>query len=183
MEEKSWSARELSQRLLHKGSTGVFGLHDVELSNGHRLTLELLRHPGAAAVVPFLDERRVVLLRQFRFAAGGPIWEVPAGKLDPGEAPDACAARELIEETGYRAGRIIPTGSILTAPGFTDERIHLFCAHDLSKEATRREPGELMEVHELELDDALAMIERGEIVDAKTIVALVHASRRARSAR
>jgi ADP-ribose pyrophosphatase len=82
-------------------------------------------------VVPFLDRDHVVLLRQFRHAAGGTIWEVPAGKLDRGEDPAVCAVRELEEETGYRAGRVVQTGSVLTTPGFTDERIHLFCAYDL----------------------------------------------------
>ena len=117
------------------------------------------------------------MLRQYRFAADAHIWEVPAGKLDAGETPEACAARELREETGYRAGRIERTGSILTTPGFTDERIHLFCAHDLVPGDHAREPSELIELIELDLTDSLAMIAEGEIVDAKSIVALYHAAR------
>jgi len=157
---------------------GTFGLHELELSTGNRVTLELLRHPGASAVVPFLDEERILLLRQFRFAADGWIWEVPAGKLEPNEAPEVCALRELAEETGYRAGRVECTGRILTSPGFTDECIHLFCAYDLEAGETAHEPSELIEIHEIRLSEALAMIDRGEIIDSKSIAALFHTTRR-----
>ncbi len=170
-------ARELGRRILHTGPVGSFGLYDLELPTGARCTLELLRHPGAAAVVPFLDARRIVMLRQYRFAADGYIWEVPAGKLDAGETPEACAARELREETGYRAGRIERTGSILTTPGFTDERIHLFCARDLEPGAMAHQDSEVIEIREVAFAEALAMIDRGEIVDAKSIAALFHARR------
>ena len=171
--------REISRRILHRGSVGSFGLYELELPEGTRVTLELVRHPGAAAVVPFVDAERILMIRQYRFAVGGVIWEVPAGKLDPGEAPEACAARELEEETGYRAGRIERTGEILTTPGFTDERIWLFCAWELEAGRAAREPAELIELCEVELSRALEMIQRGEIVDAKSIVALWHAARRA----
>ncbi len=175
--------RELRRQVLHRGSVGSFGLYDVELPTGHRFTLEVVRHPGASAVVPFLDDETIVLIRQYRFAPGQVIWEVPAGKLDPGEAPEACAARELAEETGYLAGRIERTGEILTTPGFTDERIHLFCAYELEPGPTAREQSEWIEVRDLRLAEALNMIECGEILDAKTIVALYHAARRAGLAR
>ena len=105
------------------------------------------------------------------------IWEVPAGKLEPGEAPEVCAIRELEEETGWIAGRIERSGVVLTTPGFTDERIHLFCAFELSPGHTQHEPAELIEVHEVRLDEALAMIERGELIDGKSIAALFHARR------
>ena len=161
---------------------GAFGLEEVELPSGKRITLELLRHPGAAAVVPFLDDERILLLSQYRYAAGGTIWEVPAGKLDKGEDPELCALRELEEETGYRAGRIERTGVILTSPGFTDERIHLFCAYDLEPGTLQHEPAEQIEVREVRFSEALEMIDRGELIDAKSIVALYHAQqRRARS--
>lgn len=172
----------MSRRVLHEGSVGAFGLEEVELPSGKRITLELLRHPGAAAVVPFLDDERILLLSQYRYAAGGTIWEVPAGKLDKGEDPELCALRELEEETGYRAGRIERTGVILTSPGFTDERIHLFCAYDLEPGTLQHEPAEQIVVHEVRFSEALEMIDRGELIDAKSIVALYHAQqRRARS--
>ncbi len=169
--------RKLRVRELHRGSIGVIGIHEVELPSGEPIELVLIEHPGAIAIVPFLDRDRIVLLRHYRYAAGGVIWEVPAGKLDRGEPPDRCAARELEEETGYRAGRIVRTGRILTTPGFTDEIIHLYCAFELAPGPTAHQPGELIEVREVHFDDALAMIASGELIDAKSIAALHHASR------
>ncbi len=170
----------MSWKVLNDGKIGVFGLEEVELPNGRRMTMELLRHPGAAAVVPFLDtgagrpdsDPSLLLLHQYRHAVGGYLWEVPAGKLDPGEAPEVCAARELEEETGYRPGKIERLGEIVTAPGFSDEVIHLFRADELTVGRLEQGPGEVMEVHEVRLSEALAMIGRGEITDAKTIIAL-----------
>jgi ADP-ribose pyrophosphatase len=173
----------VKRRTLHDGPVGSFGLEEAQLPSGKRVTLEILRHPGAAAVVPFMDDERILLLHQYRHAPGGTIWEVPAGKLDPGEDPEACAARELEEETGYRAGRIERTGVILTSPGFTDERIHLFCAYDLQPGTLQHEHAEHIEIHEVRFSEALDMIERGEIIDAKSIVALYHVVRRRDSSR
>ncbi len=172
------SAELIARRVLWQGSVGSFGLDSVVLPSGRRAELAILKHPGAAAVVPFLDRERIVLLRQFRHAAGGTIWEVPAGKLDADEDPAACAARELAEETGYRAGRIERTGAIFTTPGFTDERIHLFAAFDLVSGPTAHEGNEVIRCEVLPLARALAMIDSGEISDAKTIAALFLASRR-----
>jgi ADP-ribose pyrophosphatase len=163
--------------VIHEGSFLTMAIVDAELPDGKRVELEIVEHPGAAAVVPFVDAERILLLRQYRFAAGGTIWEVPAGKLDPGESPETCAARELEEETGYRAGRIVRTGEILTTPGFSDERIHLYAAYDLVPTSTAHSHGEVIEVHELPLSEALAMVDRGEIIDAKSIVALYHVAR------
>lgn len=163
--------------MLHTGPVGSFGLEQVELPDGRRLTLELLRHPGAAAVVAFTAPDRILLLRQYRHAAGGPIWEVPAGKLEPGEPPETCARRELEEETGYRAGRLARAGVVLTTPGFSDERIHLYQAWDLEPGTRDHQPDELIEVHERPLAEAVAMIDRGELTDGKSIAALFHAWR------
>ena len=161
---------------------GSFGLDEVRLPNGKVAQLALLQHPGAAAIVPFLDEQTILLLHQFRYATGQSIWEVPAGKLDgPSEDPAACARRELEEETGYRANRIEASGRIWTTPGFTDEIIWLFEAHELSAGPLRHEDHEVIDVHEVALERALEMIDRGEIQDAKTIAALYHAARRSRA--
>jgi len=162
----------MTRRVLDTGKVGSYGLDDVVLPNGHRTTLRILRHPGATAVVPFLDEETIVLLRQYRYAPDAWLWEVPAGKLDPGESPEACVVRELEEETGWRAGRIVRAGTILTTPGFSDELIHLFCAYELVPGTLARGPSELIEVHEVQLDGALEMVASGEIVDGKTIAAL-----------
>src|SRR5262245_5034627 len=171
------SPERLSERVLHRGRTGTFGLHELRMPNGHVTTLELLQHPGASAVVPFVDAEHIVLLRQYRFAVQDRLWEIPAGKLDPGEDPESCARRELAEETGFRAARLVPVGRIVTAPGFTDECIHLFCAYELEAGEARCEPSELIEVHRVAFDEALRMVERGEIVDAKTVAGLHHAQR------
>jgi len=178
MAEDEMRAELVERRVIWEGNVGSFGLDEVVLPSGERATLALFKHPGASAVVPFLDAENVVLLRQFRHAAGGVIWEVPAGKLDRGEDPLRCAARELEEETGYRAGRVVRTGSILTTPGFTDERIHLFCAYDLVAGPPAPEAHEVLRTEVVPLARALAMIESGEICDGKTIAALFLAARR-----
>ena len=152
----------------------------VDLPNGRRVEFDLVRHPGAAAVVPFMDDGRVLLIRQYRFATGGEILEIPAGKLDPGEAPEACATRELEEETGYRAGRLERLGSIWTSPGFCDEVIHLFAAFDLVPTEQRLEPDEIIELVPTPLDRALDDLS-GPVVDGKTATALLLASRMNRS--
>ena len=158
-------------------SISVFA-EEVELSNGRRVTLDIVRHPGAAAVVPFVSEDEVLLIKQFRHAAGGTIFEVPAGKLDGGEDPEACAARELEEEAGQRAGRLERLGEIWTTPGFTDERIHLFAAFELEPVAQRLEEDEVIEVVRVRFDRALEMIWTGELRDAKSALALLHAAHR-----
>jgi ADP-ribose pyrophosphatase len=139
--------------------------------------LDVVRHPGAAAVVPFETQTEVLMIRQFRHAAGGTIWEVPAGKLD-GDSPEACAARELEEEIGRRPGRLERLGSIWTTPGFTDEVIHLFAGFDLEPVPQRLETDEVIEVVPMPLRDALELIWSGELRDAKSALALIHAARR-----
>jgi len=147
----------------------------VDLPNGNRVELDLIRHPGAAAVVPFLDPDTVLLIRQYRFATGGDLLEIPAGKLDPGEAPEVCAVRELEEETGYRAGRIERLGAIWTTPGFCDEVIHLFAAFDLEETTQRLEPDEIIELVPTPLAEALDAL-AGPVVDGKTATALLLAA-------
>jgi ADP-ribose pyrophosphatase len=160
----------------------------VRFPDGSTGTLEMLRHPGASAVVPFFDDiraddPRVLLIRQFRHAADGFIYEVPAGRLDPGESPEACAARELEEEAGMRAERIERLTTIFTTPGFTDEKIHLFVAHGLTEGRAQREADEFMELKPLAWSEVMAMIRRGDIADGKTLIALlfVHAFLRDRA--
>jgi ADP-ribose pyrophosphatase len=150
----------------------------VTLPNGRVAQLDIVHHPGAAAVVPFVSADDVLLIRQFRHAAGGTILEVPAGKLDPGDTPESCAARELEEEAGRRAGRLEKLGWIFTTPGFTDEVIHLFAAFELELVPTRHEDDEVIEVVQLPFAEALELVWRGELPDAKSAMALVHAARR-----
>ncbi len=149
----------------------------VALPNGQTVLLDIVRHPGAAAVVPFLSDDEVLLIRQYRHATGGMILEVPAGKLDDGEAPAVCAARELREEAGQSAGRIEPLGWIWTTPGFTDEKIHLFAGFDLTPVAACPDDDEIIELVPMPLASALELVWRGEINDAKSAMALLHAAR------
>ncbi len=167
----------MSRRLVHRGRAFELYVERVELPGGQRIELDVVRHPGAAAVVPFSADDEVLLIHQWRHAAGGRIWEVPAGKLD-GEAPDACARRELEEEAGMRAGRLEPLGAIWTTPGFTDERIHLFAAFDLEPVERRLDPDEVIDVVRVPLARALEMVWSGELSDAKSALALVHAAHR-----
>lgn len=164
------------RRELHRGRIGTFGLESVVLPNGRPVTLEVLRHPGAAAVVPLHDDGSVTLLRQHRHAAGGTLWELPAGKLEPGEDPAECALRELAEEAGL-VGELRSLGFLHPAPAYTDERIHLYVATGLSPASLAHEPDEVIEPVRLTLAEALALVDRGEITDAKTLVGLLRAAR------
>jgi len=168
----------ISSTRLHTGRVVDVDLDTVRFPDGSEGRLEILRHPGASAVVPFLDppghpDPQVILIRQFRHAADGYIWEVPAGRLDPGESPETCAGRELEEEAGMRPASLQRLTTIYTTPGFTDERIHLFLATGLEAATHRREPDEFMEVHRVRWSRVLEMIRAGDIVDGKTLIALL----------
>jgi ADP-ribose pyrophosphatase len=163
---------------IYRGRVVNLRRESVELPNGRTIELDLMDHPGAAAIVPLDDEGRVILIRQYRHAAGGYLWEIPAGTLDDGEAPATCARRELIEEAGVEASRWDELGAIFTAPGFCNERIHLYLARELKPAALDRDEDEyITDVKPVLLEEALAMIDRGEICDAKSSVALYRAAR------
>jgi ADP-ribose pyrophosphatase len=170
-------AKQLARRELWRGNIGRFGEEDIELPDGRRITLPVLKHPGACAVVPLLDDGRVVMLRQYRYAVQQTLWEIPAGKIDPGEALETCAQRELEEETGYKAMRLDPLGSIVMTPGFCDERIHLYLARELRPGKQALEANESLECTPMRFEDAIEMAANGEITDAKTAVALLRAGR------
>jgi len=161
-------------REIYKGRIVDLRVERVTLPNGATVDLELMHHPGAAAVVAADEQDRVVLIRQYRHAAGGYIWELPAGILaSPDEPPEACAARELAEETGVVARELRHLGTILTTPGFCDERIHLFLGRGLMDGSHAREFDEaIAEIARVPLAEALARVRNGEIVDGKTIVGL-----------
>lgn len=168
-------------KTIFTGKVVTLNLETVTLPNGATVELEVVRHPGAAAIVPMKDARTVILIRQFRLAAGGFIYEIPAGKLYKGEDPKLCAERELEEEIGYRAGTIERLETFLTAPGFTDEVMHLFLAANLTRTAQKLDDDEVLEVVEMPLEDAIAKIRDGSIRDAKTIVGLQSVYLRQRS--
>jgi ADP-ribose pyrophosphatase len=161
-----------------RGFQVVVSTEHVRLPGGREVVLDIVQHPGAAAIVPFASDSEVLLIRQYRHATGGTILEVPAGKIDPGESPAETAARELEEEIGQRAGRIEELGWIWTTPGFTNEKIFLYAAFDLTAVASRPEDDELIEVVPTPLREALELVWRGELTDAKSAMALFHAARR-----
>lgn len=153
------------------------GTEEVTLPSGVTVTLDVIRHPGAALVVP-LDGDRVTMIRQYRHCAGGWLWECPAGTLNAGEEPVDCARRELSEEAGLQAKELHYAGFVFNAPGYADEKIHIFVATGLSPLAGERDHDEVItEVRAFSFDDCEAMVARNEITDAKTVAALFHARR------
>lgn len=168
----------MSRREIFTGRVFSVSVEAHQLPDGRTAEFELVRHPGGAAVLPILDDGRVVLLRQFRPAAGGMVWEIPAGRLEPGEEPATGVIRELAEEAGWRAGRLEPLGVMLPAVGFCTERIHLFVARELVPVPQALEADEFLEVVPLTVAETLAMLDRGEIPDAKTQLALLLARAR-----
>jgi len=166
-------------RRIYSGRVITLDEEVARFPDGTTGTLAIVRHPGASAVVPLLDDvsaadPTVLLLKQHRHAAGGALFEIPAGVIDKGEQPDACARRELLEETGCTAERIEHLTTVFTTPGFSDEQIHLFLATGLRPGNTKHESDEFIELRPTPFSEALERIRTGEIRDAKSIVALLY---------
>ena len=157
---------------VYKGIIIDVDVDEVLLPNGVTAKLEIIRHPGAATVVPVWPDGSVTMVRQYRYAAGGFIYEVPAGKFDPGDTPESCVLREVEEEAGVRAARIHDMGFIFTTPGFTDEKIHMFAATHLTETQQNLEHDEVLELERMSMERALKMAETGEIHDGKTLCTL-----------
>ncbi|NIS60950.1 MAG: NUDIX domain-containing protein [Proteobacteria bacterium] len=157
---------------LYKGKVICLSKERLTLPNGETTELEVIRHPGAAAIVPLLADHRVVMIKQYRHAVGQFLWEVPAGTINPGESPIECAKRELPEEVGYRAHAFQELGEIFPVPGYSDEHIHIFLATGLVPGRQNLDADEVLDVKPIPLEETLGMIKRGEIRDAKTIIAL-----------
>jgi ADP-ribose pyrophosphatase len=172
---------KVGSRRVHSGRIISVDVDQVRFPNGTVGELEMVRHPGASAVVPFLtdpagDDPQLLLIRQYRYAANGFLYEIPAGRLDPGEDPEACARRELREETGCTARRVEHMYTFYTTPGFTDEKIHLFLAVGLERGATAHESDEFLEVETMTLSRALELVRAGDIRDGKTTVGILYAA-------
>jgi ADP-ribose pyrophosphatase len=172
----------LSSQRIYNGRVLNLDVDRVRFPDGSEGTLELIRHSGAAAVLPFLDEpndlsARILLIRQYRYASDGELYEIPAGRLEDDEAPVDCARRELREEAGCDAQRFESLGGFFTTPGFIDEFIHLFLATGLTRGVATPEPDEFIRQESHTLYEGLRMIDRGRIVDGKTIIALFMADR------
>ena len=169
-------ARLLASREVHVGRVTHLTVDRVRLPNGHEAELEILHHPGGAAAVAVDADGRVCLLRQYRHAAGGFVWELPAGRLEPDEPPQETARRELVEEAGIAARDWRSLGVSLSSPGVFTERIHLFLATGLDPAPLAREAAEVMEVHWLPLEEAVSRCVDGRIEDSKTCIGLLRAA-------
>lgn len=174
-------AGRIESRRAYTGKVISLDVDKVRFPDGSVGELEMIRHPGASAVVPFLSDPRgenpqVLMIRQYRYAAEGYLLEIPAGRLNPGEDPRDCAVRELKEETGCSADQFEHLFTMHTTPGFTDEKIHLFMATGLVAGETKHEADEFLDLEPMLLSRALELVEAGEIKDAKTVVGLLFAA-------
>jgi ADP-ribose pyrophosphatase len=175
------SVGKRSGRRVYSGRVINLDVDVVEFPNGSTGELELFRHPGASAVVPFLsdpqgDDPQILLIKQYRYAADGYLYEIPAGRLDAGEDPETCAHRELREETGCTAKTMRHLYTMYTTPGFTDEKIHIFLAADLVQGEAAREADEFLTVESVKLSRALEMVKSGELKDGKTAIGVLYAA-------
>jgi ADP-ribose pyrophosphatase len=170
---------QLACKELYKGKVFTLNRETVRFPDGSTSEFDIVRHPGASAIVPFMsdpegEDPQLLLLRQYRYAAGGYIFEIPAGRLDDNESPAHCAARELKEETGCTAERMEPLFTMFTTPGFTDEKIHVFMATGLTHGESAREADEFVDIVIMRLAEALELIRTVEIVDAKTSLSILY---------
>jgi len=171
---------QLGSRRVYAGRVISLDVDQVRFPDGSTGELEIVRHPGATAVVPVASDLQgadptILMIRQYRYATGGELWEIPAGRMDhPGEEPEACARRELQEEVGVTAGTLQRLTTIWTTPGFSDESIHLYLASDLKEAAAAREPDEFIDVVPRALSEVLEMIRTGEVCDGKTVVSILY---------
>jgi ADP-ribose pyrophosphatase len=170
---------QVASRRVYTGKVINLDVDQVRFPNGKVGELEIIRHSGASAVIPFLgdpagDDPTILLIRQYRYAADGFIYEIPAGRLEPGEPPEECAVRELREETGCTAARMEHLYTMYTTPGFTDEKIHLFVATGLERGESALEPDEFVEIVPTAMSAALRLIRDGTINDAKTALSILY---------
>ncbi len=165
-------AKRVESKKIYEGR-----LFDVALErfriHGKTITREIVKHPGAAAILPILPDGKILLVKQYRHAVGEVLVEIPAGTLEPGEEPEECAYRELEEETGYRAGSMRKIASLALAPGYSSEVIHIYLAENLAESDAHPEEDESITLLRAGLDEVVEMIRRGEIRDAKTVAAIL----------
>ena len=166
-------AKVEQREVVRKGRVFDVMVEKVTLPNGNRLAMDIIRHPGASAIVAVDEKDQVLMLEQYRYAAGGMLWEIPAGTLEEDEEPLNCARRELVEETGCGATDWLMLGTIVPVPGYSDEKIHIFLARDLKEDRQHLDPDEIIQVRRLPLHDVMQMIMDGEIKDAKTMAGLM----------
>jgi len=168
----------LESEIIFKGAVFDVERDRLREENGIEIIREVVRHPGGAGALPLFDDGRVALVKQYRHPACRELLEIPAGRIEDGETPEMCAAREMEQETGFRAGRIEKLAEFYTTPGFCEEKLHVYLATDLTPSSQALDHDELVEVVYLPLAEAARMVERGGIEDSKTIIALLSAVKR-----
>ena len=166
------AAKINDRQILHRGRVYNLIRENVTLDNGVITDMEFVEHPGATAIIPMLNESRIILLKQYRHALRKYIWEIPAGTIDPQESVINCAKRELIEETGYSAEKWQKLGEMTPVPGYSDERIHIYLATGLLPAGQNLDRDEIINVHVIEFNKAMEMVNAGKIQDAKSIAGL-----------
>jgi len=171
---------QAGRRVIYRGRKIDLALQPVVLGDGSTAEREVVVHRGAVALLPMVDRDHVCLIRNYRYTVGRTLWEVPAGTIDPGESPDETAPRELSEETGYTAGRVVRVAEWLVSPGVMDERMYLYLCEDLVPGPTSHQPDERLEPAVVPWDEAVRMVEDGRVEDAKSIVAILLMDRRRR---
>lgn len=159
--------------VVRRGRVFDVTVETVTLPNGNRLDMDIIRHPGAAAIIAVDEREQILMLEQYRYAAGGTLWEIPAGTLEDNEDPLNCAQRELGEEAGCRAADWLMLGTIVPVPGYSDEKIHIYLARGLTEARQHLDPDEIIQVRRLPLNLVLQMVVKGEIKDAKTMAGLM----------
>jgi len=172
LQSNDFGEEVLSSSILYSGRAVRLRLDRVRLPSGRETSREIIEHPGSVGILPLLTDNCVLLIRQYRHAVGGTIWEIPAGTMEPGETPRVCAGRELEEETGYRAKSLKPLFDCYAAPGYSMELMHVFLATGLRPTEQRPEEDEIISVEPVENKKAFRMVRSGQIRDAKTICAL-----------
>lgn len=169
--------KSISSERLFEGRTISLRLDTVELPNGSHAQREIVEHPGAVAIVPLLEDGNIILVNQYRAPINRITLEIPAGKLEPQEPPEVCAARELAEETGFSATAMDHKATFFTTPGFSDEIMYLYIASGLEPVGSRPDTDEFLAVEMIPLEKLLLMAEEGEIIDAKTLIGIYTAAR------
>ncbi len=162
----------IGSKQVFKGHILTVRVDELKMPSGNVVEREVITHGGAVGVVPVTDEKKIILVNQYRHPVGQFLIEIPAGKLDPGETPEDCARRELIEETGWAPGRLEKLSTFFTTPGYSNEIFHLFAAEDLVAEVADKPEEEIVGTLEVTLSEAIEMIEDGKIEDGKTIAAI-----------
>ena len=175
MDIKDFEEKTTAVKEIYDGNVVKLRVEDVTLPNGVSATRELIAHPGGAGMIAVDADKNVFMVRQYRIAARMMMLEIPAGKLEYGEDPQKCAEREIVEETGYKAGKVVKLGSYYATPGYCEEKLHLYLAQNLTYKGQHLDEGEFLNVHKMKLDELYEMVMNNEIIDAKTAIAILKA--------